>query len=240
MGGGGPGAGLRGQRRARRLSGDPPRRPPGAGRPHERAGPLGPGCVQGRRRRQRARGQRRSAAAAARLAAPRRGTTCSCGRPQCPGGDAHAGRTETSLMLAIDPGAVHLELAEAGRTEPIGALLPTSARRGGAAGIVQRRAGRPRWCECRRGPCPPRPTRDGPHGSRVVALARTVSPVAVVTGAARGMGAATVDALVGVRLAGRGGRSRRGRPGARLPPGLDGRARGAGRAPRRRRAAARG
>jgi mycofactocin precursor peptide peptidase len=40
------------------------------------------------------------------------------------GGDAHAGRTETSLMLAIDPGGVHLELAQAGRTEPIGDLLP--------------------------------------------------------------------------------------------------------------------
>jgi mycofactocin precursor peptide peptidase len=41
-----------------------------------------------------------------------------------PGGDAHAGRTETSLMLAIDPGAVRLELAEAGRCEPIGELMP--------------------------------------------------------------------------------------------------------------------
>jgi mycofactocin precursor peptide peptidase len=41
-----------------------------------------------------------------------------------PGGDAHAGRTETSLMLAIDPGAVRLELAEAGCTEPIGELMP--------------------------------------------------------------------------------------------------------------------
>jgi creatinine amidohydrolase len=41
-----------------------------------------------------------------------------------PGGDAHAGRTETSLMLAIDPGAVRLALAEAGRPEPIGELLP--------------------------------------------------------------------------------------------------------------------
>ncbi len=41
-----------------------------------------------------------------------------------PGGDAHAGRTETSLMLAIDPGAVRLELAEAGRSEPIGELMP--------------------------------------------------------------------------------------------------------------------
>ncbi len=41
-----------------------------------------------------------------------------------PGGDAHAGRTETSLMLAIDPGAVRLELAEVGCTEPIGELMP--------------------------------------------------------------------------------------------------------------------
>jgi creatinine amidohydrolase len=41
-----------------------------------------------------------------------------------PGGDAHAGRTETSLMLAIDAAAVRLELAEAGCTEPLGTLLP--------------------------------------------------------------------------------------------------------------------
>jgi mycofactocin precursor peptide peptidase len=40
------------------------------------------------------------------------------------GGDAHAGRTETSLLLAIDPGAVRLELAEPGCSEPIASLLP--------------------------------------------------------------------------------------------------------------------
>jgi creatinine amidohydrolase/Fe(II)-dependent formamide hydrolase-like protein len=40
------------------------------------------------------------------------------------GGDAHAGRTETSLLMAIDPGAVRLDLAEPGCTEPIAALLP--------------------------------------------------------------------------------------------------------------------
>jgi creatinine amidohydrolase len=40
------------------------------------------------------------------------------------GGDAHAGRTETSLMLAIDAGVVRLDLAEAGCTEPIERLLP--------------------------------------------------------------------------------------------------------------------
>ncbi len=40
------------------------------------------------------------------------------------GGDAHAGRTETSLLLAIDAAAVHLELAEPGCTEPLATLLP--------------------------------------------------------------------------------------------------------------------
>jgi mycofactocin precursor peptide peptidase len=41
-----------------------------------------------------------------------------------PGGDAHAGRTETSLMLAIDPGVVRLEQAEAGCIEPLAAIWP--------------------------------------------------------------------------------------------------------------------
>jgi creatinine amidohydrolase len=45
-------------------------------------------------------------------------------RAATPGGDAHAGRTETSLLLAIDPGAVRLELAEPGATEPLDVLLP--------------------------------------------------------------------------------------------------------------------
>jgi creatinine amidohydrolase len=40
------------------------------------------------------------------------------------GGDAHAGRTETSLMLAIDEGAVHIDLAERGCTEPLVAIMP--------------------------------------------------------------------------------------------------------------------
>jgi mycofactocin system creatininase family protein len=40
------------------------------------------------------------------------------------GADAHAGRTETSLMLAIDPDAVRMDLAAAGRTEPLEVLLP--------------------------------------------------------------------------------------------------------------------
>jgi creatinine amidohydrolase len=41
-----------------------------------------------------------------------------------PGGDAHAGRTETSLMLHVEPGAVRAERAVAGVTTPIGELLP--------------------------------------------------------------------------------------------------------------------
>jgi creatinine amidohydrolase len=41
-----------------------------------------------------------------------------------PGGDAHAGRTETSLMLHVERGLVREALAAAGETAPIGELLP--------------------------------------------------------------------------------------------------------------------
>lgn len=44
--------------------------------------------------------------------------------PRVPGGDAHAGRTETSLMLAIAPELVRLDRAERGCTTPLAALLP--------------------------------------------------------------------------------------------------------------------
>jgi mycofactocin system creatininase family protein len=40
------------------------------------------------------------------------------------GGDAHAGRTETSLVLHLAPREVRQGLAEAGETAPIGGLLP--------------------------------------------------------------------------------------------------------------------
>ena len=40
------------------------------------------------------------------------------------GGDAHAGRTETSLLLHVEPAAVREALAAAGDTTPIGELLP--------------------------------------------------------------------------------------------------------------------
>ncbi len=45
-------------------------------------------------------------------------------------GDLHAGRTETSLMLAIAPERVHLERAEAGDLRPIGTLLPILCEQG--------------------------------------------------------------------------------------------------------------
>ena len=38
-------------------------------------------------------------------------------------GDAHAGRTETSMLLHLDPAAVRGEDAQPGETRPIGALL---------------------------------------------------------------------------------------------------------------------
>jgi mycofactocin system creatininase family protein len=41
-----------------------------------------------------------------------------------PDGDAHAGRTETSLLLHLHPEAVRLDLAEPGNTEPLARLLP--------------------------------------------------------------------------------------------------------------------
>ena len=50
--------------------------------------------------------------------------------PRVPDGDAHAGRTETSLMLAIEPSVVRLGDAVAGRTEPIAALIDDLRARG--------------------------------------------------------------------------------------------------------------
>ncbi|MBW8482690.1 mycofactocin biosynthesis peptidyl-dipeptidase MftE [Actinomadura parmotrematis] len=40
------------------------------------------------------------------------------------GGDAHAGRTETSVMLALAPHRVHLDRAAAGNTAPLADLMP--------------------------------------------------------------------------------------------------------------------
>ncbi len=44
--------------------------------------------------------------------------------PRVEGGDAHAGRVETSLLLALAPGLVRLEAAAAGNPAPLPDLLP--------------------------------------------------------------------------------------------------------------------
>lgn len=43
------------------------------------------------------------------------------------GGDGHAGRTETSLMLYLRPGGVHLDRAAAGNLAPLTTLMPRLA-----------------------------------------------------------------------------------------------------------------
>jgi mycofactocin system creatininase family protein len=54
-----------------------------------------------------------------------------CGTPD---GDAHAGRTETSLMLHVEPEVVRRDRALAGETEPIATLLPR-LRAGGVRSV---------------------------------------------------------------------------------------------------------
>jgi creatinine amidohydrolase len=53
--------------------------------------------------------------------------------PRVPGGDAHAGRTETSLMLALAPETVRLDAAEPGDLRPLRAVIGELLRRGVAA-----------------------------------------------------------------------------------------------------------
>ena len=118
-----------------------------------------------------------------------------------PGGDAHAGRTETSLMLAIDPGAVRRELAEAGSTVPLEVLMPRLRAEGvrpiSSNGVL----GDPQGANADEGALLLAAMTDDLAGSRFGAMARRraagMSRIAVLTGAARGIGAATVDRLVG-------------------------------------------
>lgn len=49
--------------------------------------------------------------------------------------DAHAGHAETSVMLAIDPSRVRMDLAEAGATAPMSELLD-DLRSGGVAAVA--------------------------------------------------------------------------------------------------------
>jgi len=53
--------------------------------------------------------------------------------PSVPGGDAHAGRTETSLLLALDPAAVRADRAEPGAVAPLPDLIGELRGQGVAA-----------------------------------------------------------------------------------------------------------
>lgn len=54
--------------------------------------------------------------------------------PRVPGGDAHAGDTETSLMLAIAPDLVRMQRAEVGVTAPLADLID-ELKAGGVAAV---------------------------------------------------------------------------------------------------------
>ncbi|MCO1656838.1 mycofactocin biosynthesis peptidyl-dipeptidase MftE [Pseudonocardia humida] len=51
-----------------------------------------------------------------------------------PGGDAHAGHTETSILLELDPSVVRTGAAQPGNTAPLRELLP-ALRRGGVTAV---------------------------------------------------------------------------------------------------------
>jgi mycofactocin precursor peptide peptidase len=55
--------------------------------------------------------------------------------PRIDAGDSHAGHTETSLMLAVDPAAVRLDRLEAGITSPLADLID-DLRAGGLAAVT--------------------------------------------------------------------------------------------------------
>lgn len=55
--------------------------------------------------------------------------------PQVPGGDAHAGRTETSLLLAIRPDLVRLAEAAPGETAPLPSIA-SRLRTGGVRAVA--------------------------------------------------------------------------------------------------------
>ena len=54
--------------------------------------------------------------------------------PRIPDGDAHAGRTETSLLLALAPESVRIEAAEPGDVRPLAAVMG-ELRRGGVISV---------------------------------------------------------------------------------------------------------
>lgn len=79
-------------------------------------------------------GGNRDALLAARTTATAEGRRLLVWFPSVPGGDAHAGRTETSLLLHLRPGAVDEGAAEAGDPTDLRTLLP-ALRAGGVAAV---------------------------------------------------------------------------------------------------------
>jgi mycofactocin precursor peptide peptidase len=71
-----------------------------------------------------AHGGNRDAIAAAVRRLKDEGRRCAAFSVSPPDGDAHAGRTETSLLMHLDPSAIRSELAEPGEGRPLGELLP--------------------------------------------------------------------------------------------------------------------
>ncbi|WP_296373037.1 mycofactocin biosynthesis peptidyl-dipeptidase MftE [Pseudonocardia sp.] len=61
-----------------------------------------------------------------------------------PNGDAHAGHTETSILLALDPDVVRLDSVEVGNTTPLRELLSVLTRGGVAAASPNGVLGDPR------------------------------------------------------------------------------------------------
>jgi mycofactocin precursor peptide peptidase len=62
------------------------------------------------------------------------GRRCAVFHVSPPGGDGHAGRTETSLLLHLDPGAVHADLLEPGVLAPVSGLMDR-LREGGVRSV---------------------------------------------------------------------------------------------------------
>lgn len=73
--------------------------------------------------------------AAARARCQAEGDTVHVFSARIEGGDAHAGRTETSLMLAIAPDEVRTDALAPGRTEPLRELWP-ALRSGGVKAVT--------------------------------------------------------------------------------------------------------
>ena len=78
-------------------------------------------------------GGNHDAIAAVEETAEREGDVVLCFSPRIEGGDAHAGRTETSILLALLPALVHLDRATPGAREPLGDLIGAIREAGVAA-----------------------------------------------------------------------------------------------------------